>query len=50
MSDMAPRFDHAGERSTIVREYAFKKFVISKQGLVHFTCDVFRKRIKNKDS
>jgi hypothetical protein len=30
-------------------EHAFQKFVISKQGLVHFTCDKLRKRSKNKN-
>jgi hypothetical protein len=30
------------------REHAFQKSVISKEGLAHFTCDILRKRIKNK--
>jgi len=30
-------------------EPAFQKFVISKQRLPHFTCDILRKIIKNKE-
>lgn len=30
-------------------EPAFQKYVISKQGLAHFACDILRKIIKNKE-